>query len=368
MFKFDIGDIVIVNKDPNNKSKVIDITIEETGRIIYKVEKSGYCYDEQLELASDIKNDLVMVTGGAGYVGSVLIRDLLQEGYKVVCIDNLKFGGRSLDSIWGNPSFSFIKADITDYNHIDSIIDILKCFAIIHLAAIVGDPACKLEPELAQRTNLDASIHLLNKSIESGVTRFIFASTCSNYGKMKESEICDENSPLAPVSLYAKLKVEFENILLNIKNDSFSPTVLRFSTVFGISPRMRFDLTVNEFTKEFALGRELVVFGEQFWRPYCHVSDISKAIILTLKAPKNKIAYNVFNVGDYSQNYTKKMIVDELLKQIPEGHVKFVHKDEDPRDYRVKFDKINNQLGFRISKTIPEGISEILTALRFGVI
>jgi nucleoside-diphosphate-sugar epimerase len=380
MIKFNIGDVVITKRDPNNKSTIIDAAIEETGRIIYKVEKKGYFYTEDLQLVPVRSNDVestdermnsVIVTGGGGYVGSVLVRALLQEGYKVICIDSLKFGGRALDSIWGNPSFLFKKADIIDYSHVDSIIDTSKCFAMVHLAAIVGDPACKLEPELARRTNLDASAHLLDRAIESGIARFIFASTCSNYGKMKESgDYVDENSPLAPVSLYAKLKVEFEDILVNRmeKRESFSPTALRFATVFGISPRMRFDLTVNEFTKELALGRELVVFGEQFWRPYCHVSDFSKAIILVLRAPKHKVAYNVFNVGDYSQNYTKKMIVDELLQQIPEGHVKFVHKDEDPRDYRVRFDKIKNELGFRISKTVPEGINEVLTALRFGVI
>ena len=313
----------------------------------------------------------VIVTGGAGYVGSVLVRALLQEGFKVICIDSLRFGGKALDSVWGNPGFSFIKADINDYPQVDSIIDTSKCFAIVHLAAIVGDPACKLEPELARRTNLDAPVHLLEKAMKASVARFIFASTCSNYGKMKEpGSYVDESSPLAPVSLYAELKVGVEEVLLNKieKRETFSPTALRFATVFGVSPRMRFDLTVNEFTKELALGRELAVFGEHFWRPYCHVSDFSRAIALVLRAPKDKVAYNVFNVGDSSQNYTKKMIVDELLKQIPQGRVKFVQKEEDPRDYRVRFDKIRVELGFRISKTVPEGINEIVTALRFGVI
>jgi nucleoside-diphosphate-sugar epimerase len=313
----------------------------------------------------------VIVTGGAGYIGSIVVRALLQEGYKVICIDNLRYGGRSLDSIWGNDNLSFIKGDITNYDHIDSIIDNSNFFAIVHLAAIVGDPACKLEPELAQRTNLDASVHLLEKAINSRIPRFIFASTCSNYGKMKESRnYVDESSPLAPVSLYAKLKVEFEDILLNRieRRKTFTPTVLRFATVFGVSPRMRFDLTVNEFTKELALGRELVVFGEQFWRPYCHVKDFSKAVILTLKAPEDKVAYNVYNVGDSSQNFTKKMLINEMMTQIPQGRVKFVKKEDDPRDYRVKFEKISSELGFRISKTVPEGIKEVLEALRYGII
>ena len=380
MTKFNIGDVVMVDRNPNNASRIVEVKLEETGKMIYRVKEKGYFHAEDLQLCPAVENDAessddwvkpVIVTGGAGYVGSVLVRSLLQEGFKVICIDSLRFGGKALDSVWGNPGFSFIRADITDYRQVDSIIDTSKCFAIVHLAAIVGDPACKLEPELARRTNLDAPVHLLEKAMEAGVARFIFASTCSNYGKMNEPEsYVDESSPLAPVSLYAELKVGVEEVLLNKteKREKFSPTALRFATVFGVSPRMRFDLTVNEFTKELALGRELVVFGEHFWRPYCHVSDFSRAITLVLRAPKDKVAYNVFNVGDSSQNYTKKMIVDELLKQIPQGRVKFVQKEEDPRDYRVRFDKIRVELGFRISKTVPEGINEIVTALRFGVI
>ena len=314
---------------------------------------------------------IVMVTGGAGYVGSVLLRKLLQAGYNVVCIDNLKFGGNSLIDIWDNPNFVFEKADITNYNVVYKIIQSYDIFAIVHLAAIVGDPACKLDPILATKTNQDASINLLENAIKSKVQKFIFASTCSNYGKMKDSNsYVDETSPLSPVSLYAELKVGFEDILLNKikKIDGFCPTALRFATVFGMSPRMRFDLTVNEFTKELALGRELLVYGEQFWRPYCHVTDFSNAILLVISAPEEKVAYNVFNVGDTSQNYTKRIIIDELLKQIPDGRVKYIHKEEDPRDYRVNFDKIQNELQFKASKTVPEGINDILSSIRLGII
>ncbi len=313
----------------------------------------------------------VLVTGGAGYIGSVLVRMLLREGFKVVCVDNLRFGAESLLGIWGDPDFSFIKADITNFDDVDRLSGMARYFAIIHLAAIVGDPACALESELARRTNLDASTRLLEKAIRSGVSRFIFASTCSNYGRMADSDgYVDESSPLTPASLYAELKVEFENLLLNRleKSEAFSPTSLRFATVFGISPRMRFDLTVNEFTKELALGRELMVFGEQFWRPYCHVSDVSRAIISVLRAPKGKVAYSVFNVGDSDENYTKKMLVEELLKRISRGRVKYVRKEEDPRDYRVRFDKLRAELGFKASKTVPDGMNEILGALNLGVI
>ena len=131
---------------------------------------------------------------------------------------------------------------------------------------------------------------------------------------------------------------------------------------------MRFDLTVNEFTKELALGRELVVFGEQFWRPYCHVSDYARAILTVLNAAEDQVAFAVYNVGDTAQNFTKKMIVDELLGQIPDGKVRFVSKEEDPRDYRVNFEKIKNTLGFNISRTVPEGIRDILTSIRAGII
>jgi len=277
-----------------------------------------------------------------------------------------------LVDIWGHPHFAFKKADITDYPKVDQVIDDNpRCYAIVHLAAIVGDPACKLEPELARRTNLDSSIHLLKKAAQANVERFVFASTCSNYGKMAESSgYLDESSPLAPVSLYAELKVEVEDFILKkmYKTVDFCPTCLRFATAYGISPRMRFDLTVNEFTKELALGRELVVFGEQFWRPYCYVGDLSRAILAVLNQPKHKVAYNVFNVGDSNENYTKKMIVDALRRLVPEGNIKYVKREEDPRDYCVKFDKIKNELGFRISKTVPEGMDEILRSIRLGII
>jgi nucleoside-diphosphate-sugar epimerase len=313
----------------------------------------------------------ILVTGGAGYVGSMLVRELLKEHFRVVCVDNLRFGGESLLDVWGDPNFEFHNFDITNHGDIDGIMGSNDLFAVVHLAAIVGDPACRLEPELARRTNWDASAYLLEKSIKSGVSRFVFASTCSNYGKMEDSSgYVDEQSPLTPVSLYARLKVDFENLLLKKvqETSAFCPTALRFATVYGISPRMRFDLTVNEFTKEVAMGRELVVFGEQFWRPYCHVGDFSRAILAVLNAPAEKVAYNVFNVGSTQENYTKKMIVDELLRRYPEARIKFVEKDEDPRDYRVSFAKIEQEIGFRISKTVPQGIEEISQIIKLGII
>jgi nucleoside-diphosphate-sugar epimerase len=164
--------------------------------------------------------------------------------------------------------------------------------------------------------------------------------------------------------------VKFENVLLHEipKTDDFAPTSLRFSTVYGLSPRMRFDLTVNEFTKCVAQGDELVVFGEQFWRPYCHVSEFSRAIRTVLAAPREKVAYDVFNVGKTDENYTKRMIVDEIQRQIPEARVRYVAKAEDPRDYRVDFTKIKETLGFETLVTVRDGIREVRDVVQLGLI
>jgi len=313
----------------------------------------------------------ILVTGGAGYVGSGLLRELLAENYKVTCVDNLMFGGESLLDIWHNKNFNFIKCDVNDYESFDKILVNGKFDAVIHLAAIVGDPACKLHSDLAIKTNRESTKWLLDRSKEIGISKFLFASTCSNYGKMDDPEsYVDEDSKLAPVSLYAELKVEFEEYMLNEieKTDDFIPTSLRFSTVYGLSPRMRFDLTVNEFTKDLAMGRELVIFGEKFWRPYCHVKDFSNAFITVLRASKDKVAYSVFNVGDTSENYTKEMLVEEIRKAIPGSNIKYVDKNEDPRDYRVNSDKIKRELGFEITMRVPDGIEEVKRMIQEGVI
>jgi len=313
----------------------------------------------------------ILVTGGAGYVGSILVRRLLKENYNVLCVDILKFGGESILDIFDHPNFTFYKVDISDFDSMNQILEQHKIYGIVHLAAVVGDPACKMFADEAKKTNWDASVYLVDKCIELKIPRFIFASTCSNYGKMKDpGGYVVETSPLAPVSLYAELKVKMEKYFLEQieKQEGFCPTSLRFSTVYGISPRMRFDLTVNEFTKEMATGKELIIFGEQFWRPYCHVADFTNAMMLVLGAPVDKVAYNVFNVGDTAENYTKKMIVDELLQLFPDTSVKYVEKKEDPRDYRANHDKIKKELGFKITKTVPQGMKEIKDVLELGII
>lgn len=310
----------------------------------------------------------VLVTGAAGYIGSVLVRQLLDRGYKVRGADILLFGGESLLGIYNNPNFEFFKGDI---RNVDFIKEITKGINdVVHLAAIVGDPACSKQPELAKNINWTASKNLFDICNENeNIEHFVFASTCSNYGKMDYEKYVNEESELKPVSLYAELKVKFENYLLKSKiRDTFIPTALRFSTVFGLSPRMRFDLTVNEFVRDATKGKELVIYGENFWRPYCHVEDLASSCVLVLNSPKEKIKQNVYNVGDTNENYQKKMIANEIRKLIKDVRIKYVHKDEDPRDYKVDFTKISKELNFRIKKVLYDGIREINEVISNNII
>ncbi len=309
----------------------------------------------------------ILVTGGAGYIGSIVSTQLCDQGYNVTCVDKLVFGSEPILHLRNNENFTFINCDINDYEKFSEIINSNKYDCIIHLAAIVGDPACKLYSAEANQTNFISTKWLIDKCIEAKIEKFIFASTCSNYGKSENSsEFIREDAPLKPLSIYADLKVKIEEYILNkqSKSKNFYPTILRFSTVYGHSYRMRFDLTVNEFTKELANGNELIVFGEQFWRPYCHVDDFANAFIAVLNSDRDKVAYNVYNVGETNENYTKKMIVDMLREKIPDTNIKFVKKLEDPRDYRVNSDKIKYELGFKISKTVMDGIEEILDLIK----
>lgn len=312
----------------------------------------------------------VLLTGCAGYIGSVLTRQLLERGYDVRGYDALLFGGEALLGVAAHPRFEFVRGDVRDDKSVRAALDGMQ--AVVHLAAIVGDPACAKQPGLAQETNLDASRQLFQLAHEEPqVQRFVFASTCSNYGKMG-GDYVREDSPLRPVSLYAELKVEFEQHLLSaVVRPDFAATALRFATVYGVSPRMRFDLTVNEFVRDLVLGRELHVFGEQFWRPYSHVEDLARSVCLTLESPATKVRQNVLNVGDTRENYQKRMIVDEifrLLPDIPRDRVAYVYRAEDPRDYRVDFAKIQDALGFQITRRVPDGILEVAQVVRSGVI
>lgn len=301
----------------------------------------------------------VMITGGAGYLGSILTALLLAEGHKVRVLDSLAHGGESLLGAWCHPGFEFVRGDIRDRATVKAAVSGRD--AVVHLAAIVGDPACARNPDLARAVNLDAALQLIEESKQAGVARFVFASTCSNYGRMKDADrYVDEESELSPVSLYAETKVAVEMALLKSRDSNgWSPTPLRFATIYGVSPRMRFDLTVNEFTLEMLTRKHLKVFGEQFWRPYVHVRDAARGIAMVLQSPTAKVAGRVFNVGATDQNFQKQQLVELIQPYAPDAVVEFVPKTEDPRDYRVSFSRIAGELGFETSRSVPQGIAEI---------
>lgn len=310
----------------------------------------------------------VLITGGAGYIGSMLTPMLLAEGHHVRVLDTLLHGGESLLGAWAHPEFEFLGGDICNREQRQAAIAGMD--AVVHLAAIVGDPACARRPDVARAVNLDASLALIHECQQAGVSRFVFASTCSNYGRMKDpNAYVDENAELSPVSLYAETKVAVEKALLEgTRSDSWCPTPLRFATVFGVSPRMRFDLTVNEFTMEMITKKRLQVFGEQFWRPYVHVRDAARGIALVLATPKAKLSSGVFNVGSTDQNFQKQQLVEMIRPYASDAEVQFVHKAEDPRDYRVCFTRISSELGFKITRTVAEGIEEVVRLVRSGAI
>jgi nucleoside-diphosphate-sugar epimerase len=310
----------------------------------------------------------ILVTGGAGYIGSTLVPLLLADGHQVRVLDVLLHGGDSLLGVWSHPDFEFVYGDVCSQTVRRTALE--RIDAVVHLAAIVGDPACARKPDVARAVNLDSSYALMEESRKSGVSRFVFASTCSNYGKMKDStQYVDEESELQPVSLYAETKVAVEKALLqSAENGSWSPTPMRFATVFGVSPRMRFDLTVNEFTMEMLTKKHLKVYGEQFWRPYVHVRDAARAIRLVLNSPKEKVSGHVFNVGSTAQNFQKQQLVEMISPYAPDAVVEFVHKEEDPRDYRVTFSRIADQLGYTITRTVAQGIEEVAHLVRQNVL
>jgi len=263
------------------------------------------------------------------------------------------------------PRFAFFRGDIRDLDTVAKAMEKMDC--VVHLAAIVGDPACSQQPEQAQEINYEATRRLASLSKERGISRFVFASTCSNYGMSDTSSLANENSPLNPLSLYARTKVMAEKFILDLTDQYYHPCVLRISTAFGLSPRMRFDLLINEFVRDAILDRKLVVYGDQFWRPYIHTTDIAKAVALCVQAPAELISGQTFNAGSDVSNFQKTQIVDMIKQQVDGTVIERVPQDTDPRDYRVSFSKIKKTLEFQPERSVEQGISEIIGSFEQGI-
>ncbi|MGQ9610072.1 MAG: NAD-dependent epimerase/dehydratase family protein [bacterium] len=305
----------------------------------------------------------VLVIGGAGYIGSVMVRKLLQKGYKVKVLDSLIYGGESLMDLYDNSNFELI---VGDFRHVDTVVHAAKGVdAIIHLGGIVGDTACELDPQFTREVNSAATRMIKGVCAGFGIKRFLFASTCSVYGS--GDGILDETSPLNPLSLYARSKVDSERVLLE-GNGNLSPTIFRMATVFGLSHRPRFDLVINLLAAKAAQGEEISIFGGYQWRPFVHVDDVAKAFIMCLESPLEKVEHQVFNVGDNSLNCQINDIGRIISELVPEAKIEHQTDITDKRNYRVSFDKIRKVLNFRCEKTIQDGVIEIRDAIRNGII
>jgi nucleoside-diphosphate-sugar epimerase len=314
----------------------------------------------------------VLITGGAGYIGSLLTGVLLQRGHQVTVVDDLLFGGESLLAYFSHPCFRFIKGDVCDAGLREQLEDNAPVDAVVHLAAIVGFPACQaVGKPVAWRYNVESVERMFEFAERAGAERFIFSSTYSNYGLASDGKAVTEESPLHPQSLYAETKIAAEEYLLDrARSSSCAPLVFRFATLFGVSPRTRFDLIVNQFVLEAMTTRELIIYQRGYSRSFVHVRDVVEGIAVALKAPSAKIRGQVFNLGSDQGNYTKDEIV-ELVKRHVEG-LKITHKDlsfgGDMRDITVSFAKIKRELGFEPALTVEGGIREVRDALQLGLI
>jgi nucleoside-diphosphate-sugar epimerase len=306
----------------------------------------------------------VLVTGGAGYVGSVLTKKLLKNNFDVKVVDSLVYGNDGISSLIEENKIEFFNSDIRDSIKISPILKDVDC--VIHLAAVVGEPLCKKIPEAARQINEIATKNLVNLCKTNNVQRFIFASTCSNYGS--SLDIVDESSPVKPLSLYSECKVNSEKYILDNNSDKFQTCILRFATAHGLSPRMRFDLLVQEFLRDALIDKKISIFGEDFWRPLIHVEDMADACISTLNSSSNLMSGQIFNVGSSNENYTKKQLASIIQKYVSDTEIEIIKSKVDPRNYKVSFEKIKNTLNFESKKTVEDSVIEILSKIEDGTI
>jgi nucleoside-diphosphate-sugar epimerase len=307
----------------------------------------------------------VLVVGGAGYLGSALVPQLLERGYNVRVLDSLLFGDQSLRGVARHPQFELLVGDVRD---IQALVHAVRdCDAVVHLAAIVGDPACEIDKDLSVEVNRAATRMLIDICRGYGVQRFLFASTCSVYGS--SDSIVTEFSELAPLSLYAQTKLDSENLLLEAvaATPNFHPTILRLGTLFGLSARPRFDLVVNLLTARAASTGRITIYNGEQWRPFLHVRDAAKAFRMLLEAETEAISGQIFNVGDNRLNLRLADVSEKIASMIPATEVQHVDNG-DRRNYRACFDRIRTNIGFECDISVEQGISEMYHAIRLSQI
>jgi len=303
-----------------------------------------------------------LVIGGAGYIGSALLPMLLDRGYEVRVLDLLIYGKDPIAQWLDDPRLEVIQAD---FRQIDSVVGAMQDVdVVIHLGAIVGDPACALDEGLTTEINLMATRVIAEIAKGYGVRYFVFASTCSVYGV--SDQVLTEESPIKPISLYARSKAASEKVLLKMAGDNFAPVILRFSTVYGLSGRFRFDLVVNLLTAKALIDNEITIFGGDQWRSFVHVADAARSIMAVISAPLDQVRGQIFNVGSDEQNYTISQIGDMIHSYVPAAQIVNKGNEKDPNDYRVGFAKIRKMLGFKPEWTVQKGIEQVIAAIQSG--
>jgi nucleoside-diphosphate-sugar epimerase len=312
----------------------------------------------------------ILITGGAGYIGSLLTGVLLQRGNSVIVLDKLLFGGDSLLAYMTHPNFKFHRGDVTDKSSIQTYFKDVD--HVIHLAALVGFPACQqVGPQAAWLYNTQGTKNVYELAKEHKVKRFVFASTYSNYGIAEGDAPVTEESPLNPQSLYAETKIAAERYLMEEgKTSNTIPVLFRFATLFGLSPRTRFDLIINQFVLEAIEKRHLIIYQKNYNRSFVHIRDIARALTLALESDIEKVGNQIFNVGSNKGNHTKEELIGMIQNHVP--GVTIEYKDltfgGDMRDIKVSFDKIERVLGFRTEITVEDGIRELAEAIQSGLI
>ena len=312
----------------------------------------------------EIKKEQILVTGGAGYLGSVLVPILLEEGYKVHVLDCFYFGKKSLEKYFSHPNLKITGLDIS---HHENLSDLFKgVHTVIHLSGLSNDPSGDLDPNLTIQSNFLATMSLARRAKIDGVKKFIFISSCSVYGS-SGSEFLDEQSEVGPVTLYALSKLQCENGLLSLADSKFSVTALRFATLFGYSPRMRFDLAVNVMAKRALQGKSILLFGDGMqYRPFLHTKDASRAIIIVLKEDPSIVNKQIFNVGNSALNFMIKDLVPKISSYFINSTIERIENNKDTRSYRVSFKKFERICNFKAEYGVEDALKEIEKAHNSG--